>query len=176
MLARAYGVREIGFHLLAASGLAGGARVSSWYVHEGFSCSTSRLPDLTDMFQPGGQDSQITVKELATSVSANFMIQTADENPAYIVVNTDGWLTGAKDVLEKLNDQAVADTINPSTYKHRFNLSMETGDERYAFVNTVMWVGSGCRRGHEREFVLIQKTDTEFTNGLLVIFDAFRLN
>jgi len=107
---------------------------------------------------PGGQDSQITVKELATSIRANYIIQTADENPAYIVVKTDGWLTGAKDVLEKLNDPAVADTINPSTYKHRFNLSMETGDERYAFVNTVMWVGSGCRRGHE------------------LIFDAFRLN
>jgi hypothetical protein len=108
------------------------------------------------MFQPGGQDSQVTVKELATSVSADYIIQTADDNPAYIVVKTTGWLTGAKDVLEKLSDPAVADTINPSTYKYRFDLSMETGDERYAFVNTVMWVGSGCRRGHEREFVFIQ--------------------
>jgi hypothetical protein len=107
---------------------------------------------------PGGQDSQVTVKELATSVSADYIIQTADDNPAYIVVKTTGWLTGAKDVLEKLSDPAVADTINPSTYKYRFDLSMETGDERYAFVNTVMWVGSGCRRGHE------------------LIFDAFRLN
>jgi hypothetical protein len=77
------------------------------------------------------------------------VLQTADENPAYIVVKTQGWLTGAKDVLEKLNDPNIADTINPTTYKYRLNLSMETGDERYSFVNTVIWVGSGCRRGHE---------------------------
>ncbi|KAH8705630.1 hypothetical protein BGW36DRAFT_435535 [Talaromyces proteolyticus] len=107
---------------------------------------------------PGGQDSQVTVKELATSIGANYVLQTADEQPAYIIVKTKGWLTGAKDVLEKLADPNVADSINPSTYKYRVNLSMETGDDRYAFVNTVMWVGSGCRRGHE------------------VIIDSFRLN
>ncbi|OKL62518.1 hypothetical protein UA08_02926 [Talaromyces atroroseus] len=107
---------------------------------------------------PGGQDSQVTVKEMATSLSANYVLQTADEPAAYIIVKANGWLTGAKDVLEKLSDPSHADTINPNTYKYRLNLSMESGDERYAFVNTVMWVGSGCRRGHE------------------VILDAFRLN
>ncbi|EER29891.1 hypothetical protein CPC735_012090 [Coccidioides posadasii C735 delta SOWgp] len=106
---------------------------------------------------PGGQDSQVTVKELATSIRSTFLLQTADEPPAYIAVKTNGWLTGAKEVLEKLQDPTVADTINPSTYKYRVNISMETGDERYSFVNTVMWVGSGCRRGAE------------------VIFDAFRI-
>ncbi|CRG88909.1 hypothetical protein PISL3812_05944 [Talaromyces islandicus] len=107
---------------------------------------------------PGGQDSQVTVKELATSINASYVLQTADEPAAYIIVRTTGWLTGAKDVLEKLGDPNIADSINPSTYKYRINLTMETGDERYAFANTVMWVGSGCRRGHE------------------VIIDAFRLN
>lgn len=105
--------------------------------------------------QPGGQDSQIVVKELATSIKANYMLQTADEPPAYIVVKSNGWLTGAKDVLEKLNDPNIADTINPSTYKYRINLSLETGDERYAFVNTLMWVGSCCRRGQEGELKII---------------------
>lgn len=88
---------------------------------------------------------------MATSISANYVIQTVDDNPAYILVKTNGWLTGAKDVLEKLNDPNVADTVNPTTYKYRINLTMETGDERYAFVNTVMWVGSGCRRGQESQ-------------------------
>ncbi|WEW61434.1 hypothetical protein PRK78_006924 [Emydomyces testavorans] len=106
---------------------------------------------------PGGQDSQVTVKELATSIRSTFLLQTADEPPAYIAVKTNGWLTGAKEVLEKLQDPTVADSINPSTYKYRVNISMESGDERYSFVNTVMWVGSGCRRGAE------------------VIFDAFRI-
>lgn len=70
------------------------------------------------------------------------------------MVKTEGWLTGAKDVLEKVNDPSVADGINPSSYKYRVNLSMETGDERYTFLNTLMWVGSGCRRGQEGTSIL----------------------
>ncbi|EEH22091.2 hypothetical protein PABG_04302 [Paracoccidioides brasiliensis Pb03] len=106
---------------------------------------------------PGGQDSQIVVKELSTHIKANYLLQTADEQPAFIVAKTTGWMTGAKDVLEKLSDPSMADSVNPNTYKYRINISLETGDERYAFVNTVMWVGSGCRRSSE------------------VIFDAFRI-
>ena len=104
---------------------------------------------LLTMSQPGGQDSQIVTKESTTSLRASYMLQTSDEPPAYIIVKTSGWLTGAKDVLDKVNDPNAADAINPNTYKYRVNLSMETGDERYAFLNTLMWIGSGCRRGHE---------------------------
>ncbi|KAJ5895882.1 uncharacterized protein N7473_005281 [Penicillium subrubescens] len=107
---------------------------------------------------PGGQDTQIVTKDFTTNLRASYMLQTADEPPAYVIVRAEGWLTGAKDVLEKVNDPAMADGINPSSYKYRINLSMETGDERYTFLNTLMWVGSGCRRGQE------------------VIFDAFRVN
>ncbi|PTU18857.1 hypothetical protein P175DRAFT_0335988 [Aspergillus ochraceoroseus IBT 24754] len=97
---------------------------------------------------PGGQDSQVMTKD-STSLRANFVFQTADEPPAYIVVKTTGWLTGAKDVLDKVNDPGMADSINPNSYKYRVNLSMETGDDRYTFLNTLMWICSGCRRGHE---------------------------
>ncbi|OQD75620.1 hypothetical protein PENDEC_c006G03331 [Penicillium decumbens] len=107
---------------------------------------------------PGGQDTQIVTKDSTTNLRANYMLQTADEPPAFIIVKTEGWLTGAKDVLEKVNDPSVADGINPSSYKYRINLSMETGDDRYTFLNTLMWVGSGCRRGQE------------------IIFDSFRVN
>ncbi|EZF32317.1 hypothetical protein H101_04099, partial [Trichophyton interdigitale H6] len=107
---------------------------------------------------PGGQDSQVVVKELATSMKSSYLLQTSDEPPAFIMVKANGWMTGAKEVLEKVADPTVADSINPNTYKYRVNISMETGDERYAFVNTIMWVGSGCRRGSE------------------VILDAFRVN
>ncbi|EPS28510.1 hypothetical protein POX_f07596 [Penicillium oxalicum] len=107
---------------------------------------------------PGGQDTQIVTKDYTTNLRASYMLQTADEPPAYVIVRAQGWLTGAKDVLEKVNDTTMADGINPSSYKYRINLSMETGDERYTFLNTLMWVGSGCRRGQE------------------VIFDAFRIN
>lgn len=63
-----------------------------------------------------------------------------------------GWLTGAKEILEKVQDPSVADTVNPSTYKYRVSIELETGDERFAFVNNLMWVGTGCRRANEGEF------------------------
>ncbi|KAI9372284.1 hypothetical protein BJX61DRAFT_454495 [Aspergillus egyptiacus] len=106
---------------------------------------------------PGGQDSQVITKD-STSLRGNFLLQTADDPPAFIAVKTSGWLTGAKDVLDKLNDPSMADGINPNSYKYRVNLNMETGDERYTFLNTLMWISSGCRRGQE------------------IIFDAFRVN
>ncbi|KAL3449350.1 hypothetical protein BJX65DRAFT_273371 [Aspergillus insuetus] len=106
---------------------------------------------------PGGQDSQVMTKD-STSMRANFLLQTADDPPAFIVVKTNGWLTGAKDVLDKLGDPTMADGINPNSYKYRVNLSMETGDDRYTFLNTLMWISSGCRRGSE------------------IILDAFRVN
>lgn len=110
----------------------------------------------TDDSQPGGQDSQLIVKDLATRVSANYLLQTADEPPAFICVKTSGWQTGAKDVLEKLNDPLAADQVSPNSYKFRLHIKLETGDERYAFANTCMWVGSGCRRGTEGTPALAQ--------------------
>lgn len=64
-------------------------------------------------------------------------------------MKTTGWKTGSKDVLERLQDPAQADGVNPNSYKLRLNVELETGDERYGFVNTLMWMGSGCRRGAE---------------------------
>lgn len=50
-------------------------------------------------------------------------------------------------MLEALADPAKADTVDPTTYKFRLYINMETGDERYDFVNTAMWIGSGVRQG-----------------------------
>jgi Protein of unknown function (DUF3237) len=108
--------------------------------------------------QPGGQDSQLVLKDLATRVDANYLLQTHDDPPAYITVKTNGWRTGPREVLEKLADPTVADTTPPNQYKFRINVELETGDERYGFLNTSMWVGSGCRRGNE------------------VIYDAYRVS
>ena len=91
------------------------------------------------------------MKELSTKLETNYLLQTADDPPAFIQVRTSGWRTGSKDVLEKLADPAIADTVNPNSYKFRLTIQMETGDERYGFVNTCMWIGSGCRRGAEGE-------------------------
>ena len=127
------------------------------------------------ILQPGGQDSQLIVKDQATRLSANYLLQTNDEPPAFIRVKTSGWRTGSKDVLEKLQDPTQADGVSPNSYKFRLNLELETGDERYLFVNTLMWVGSGCRRGSEgRQIVFMTRfyADTMFDSHLRCISSA----
>ncbi|KAA6414277.1 MAG: hypothetical protein FRX48_02640 [Lasallia pustulata] len=106
---------------------------------------------------PGGQDSQLVAPDLSTHLSANYLLQTHDQPPAFIAVKTEGWRVGPRDVLEKLMDPAQADEVDPKLYSYRINVSMETGDGRYLHLNTGMWVGSAIRRGGE------------------VIYDAYRV-
>ena len=105
------------------------------------------------------------------------MLQTADEPPAFIEVKTSGWRTGSKDVLEKLSSPQTADTVNPNTYKFRITIQMETGDERYGFVNTCLWVGSGCRRSNEGKlsYALDEILKPQTNNLSTVIYDAYRV-
>ncbi|GAB7351220.1 hypothetical protein MBLNU459_g1656t1 [Dothideomycetes sp. NU459] len=108
--------------------------------------------------EPGGQDSQIVLPDtLATRVETQYLLKTADASPAYICIKTRGWRTGARAVLEALADPARADGVDPASYSFKLFVEMETGDERYAFVNTGMWVGSGMRKGAQ------------------VIYDAYRV-
>lgn len=101
--------------------------------------------------QPGGQDSQLVHPHtLHTYVSTNYLLRTDDSSPAFITVSTTGWRTGPREILEKLFDPALADSVDPSEYSFRLSIKLETGDERYAErVNGGMWVGSGVRRGSE---------------------------
>lgn len=89
------------------------------------------------------------VKDLATRIDATYLLQTNDEPPAYITARSKGWRTGPKDVLERLSDPQVADTVPANQYKFRITVELETGDERYAFLNTCLWTGSGARRINE---------------------------
>lgn len=93
------------------------------------------------------------VKDLATRIDATFLLQTNDEPAAYITARSKGWRTGPKDVLERLNDPQVADTIPATQYKFRITLELETGDERYSFLNTCLWMGSGSRRSGESKSI-----------------------
>jgi len=69
-----------------------------------------------------------------------------------------GWLTAERDVMERLQDPVAADNVVAHRYRLRVTLQLETGDERYADVNTGVWVGSGCRRGGE------------------IVYDAYRIS
>ncbi|KAK5089985.1 hypothetical protein LTR05_000153 [Lithohypha guttulata] len=99
---------------------------------------------------PGGQDAQVTYKDFTTSLNAQYLIQTSDDPPAFILVKYKGWLAGPRDVLEKVHtDPEEADTVPANQYKFRVNIELETGDERYAFLTNGMWLGSGSRRVQE---------------------------
>ena len=99
--------------------------------------------------QPGGQDSQLVAPDLSTHLDANFLLQTHDHPPAFISVKTDGWRVGPRETLEKLEDPALADEVDPKSYSFRLYVHMETGDTRYLHLNTGMWIGSGIRKGTE---------------------------
>ncbi len=100
--------------------------------------------------QPGGQDSQIVTSDLSTRVETNYLLQTHDEPPAFIVAKTQGWRTGPPEILAALADPDQADSVDPFSYRFRIFIDLETGDERYRNqVNCGMWVGSGMRKGAE---------------------------
>jgi len=107
--------------------------------------------------QLGGHDYQYVLPALAAKLDTRYLLKTADKTPAYIQIKTDGWRTGPPDVLQALNDPLRADDVDPSTYKFRLYINMNTGDPRYNHVNTTMWVASGMRKGAK------------------VIYDAYRL-
>jgi hypothetical protein len=109
---------------------------------------------LSSLLQPGGQDSQLVLPDtLHTFVSTNYLLRTNDAEPAFITVQTTGWRTGPREVMQRLFDPAQADGVDPSEYSFRLSIKLETGDERYAgVVNSGMWIGSGARKGAEGEF------------------------
>ena len=85
------------------------------------------------------------------------MIRTLDEPPAFIAVRTEGWRTGSREVMERLNDPERAADVDPSEYSFKLSLKLETGDERYKDrVNTGLWVGSGAIKGNEGMFESIE--------------------
>ncbi|KAF8251522.1 hypothetical protein K440DRAFT_613332 [Wilcoxina mikolae CBS 423.85] len=97
----------------------------------------------------GGQDSQLETVDLSSRIMTTYLLMTNDTKPAYIVVTAQGWRTGSREVLERLNDPKRADMVKPSEYKFLLAVSMESGDSRYAHVNTKMWVGSAAKVGAE---------------------------
>ncbi|KAL7268354.1 hypothetical protein RUND412_009025 [Rhizina undulata] len=106
----------------------------------------------------GGEDCQLALKDLTGHVDTRYLLVTDDANPAFIYISTTGWRTGPPDVLKKLSNPATADSVKPTEYASRLYINMETGDPRYSFLNTAMWLGSSSRRSST------------------VIFDAYRIS
>ncbi|KAG8157150.1 hypothetical protein KVR01_012858 [Diaporthe batatas] len=98
---------------------------------------------------PGGQDAQLLTEKKSTFVDTRYLLATADAPPAHIMVRTEGWRTGPPDVLTRLLDPVEGDKVSPDEYRFRIFIRLETGDDRYRWLNEGMWIGSGVRRGLE---------------------------
>lgn len=94
---------------------------------------------------PGGGDWEI--------VQDHGDIQTAHLNTRYnlvthdgatIYLQTTGTRTGKREVLEKLGEDT---SIGPDQFRMRLKLDIETGDERYNWVNDGVFIASAGRSG-----------------------------
>ncbi len=65
----------------------------------------------------------------------------SDDGALVEIINT-GYRHGPEDVLERLAD---GEDVDPSEYYMRTHAKLETGDPRYAWVNTTLFVGTGAR-------------------------------
>ncbi|GAA5938163.1 DUF3237 domain-containing protein [Sporobolomyces koalae] len=137
-------------------GLNGDGGQFNWVTFTGGYISSSFL---TAKILPGGQDAQHLLSAthpsapLAANVSTRYLLETDDG--VFIQVQTRGWRTGPKEVLERLSGAAregfQGKVPTPDEYRFRLFIEMETDakNEKYAWLNTAMFVGSGMRSGRQ---------------------------
>ena len=89
---------------------------------------------------PGGADWQVIRADGVAHLDARYTLETGDG--ALIYVRNEGYRHGPREVLEKL---AAGMPVDPELYYMRTTPWFETGDERYAWLNRIVSVGTGER-------------------------------
>jgi hypothetical protein len=112
-------------------------------------------PLLRGSILPGGGDWEIVRDHDNDQQTAhlNTRYNLVTHDGATIYLQTTGTRTGKKEVLERLGKEVVS----PEEYRMRLHLTMETGDERYSWINQGVFVASSARVGDQ------------------VIYDAYQL-
>ena len=90
---------------------------------------------------PGGADWQVIRGDGVADLDARYTLETSDG--ALIYVRNHGYRHGPADVLKKLS---AGEEVDPSLYYMRTTPLFETGDERYAWLNRLICVGTGARK------------------------------
>lgn len=121
---------------------------------------------------------------LCAQLSTRYLLRTSDG--CFIQVQTRGWRTGSKEVLQRLSDAAregFSGTVpGPDEYKFRLCIEMETDarNEKYAWLNTAMFVGSGIRSGRQGASpslvitsLRIVEDSADLCGRFAVIYDAY---
>ncbi len=88
----------------------------------------------------GGADWQVIRSDGVAQLEARFTMQTDDG--ALLYVRNFGFRHGSPEVIARLFSGEVVD---PAQYYFRMTPLIETGDARYAWLNSLIMVGSGMR-------------------------------
>ena len=102
---------------------------------------TFRGARLSGKVLPGGADWQVIRADGVADLDARYTLETSDG--ALIYVRNHGYRHGPADVLKKL---ASGEDVDPSLYYMRTTPLFETGDQRYAWLNRLVCVGTGARK------------------------------
>ena len=102
---------------------------------------TFRGERLSGKVLPGGADWQVIRSDGVADLDARYTLETSDG--ALIYVKNHGYRHGQPEVLKKL---AAGEDVDPSLYYMRTTPLFETGDQRYAWLNRLICVGSGARK------------------------------
>ena len=89
---------------------------------------------------PGGADWQIVRPDGVAYLDTRYTIETHDG--ALVYVRNQGYRHGPLEVVSRL---AAGEAVDPAQYYMRTTPWFETGDERYAWLNRTVCVGSGER-------------------------------
>ncbi|KAK3653150.1 hypothetical protein LTR56_004686 [Elasticomyces elasticus] len=105
-------------------------------------------PRLRGEILPGGGDWEIVRDHDGDQQTAhlNTRYNLVTHDGATIYLQTTGTRTGKKSVLSKLGNDT---SITPDQFKMRLNLTMETGDPRYSWINQGVFVASSGRVGDQ---------------------------
>ena len=101
-------------------------------------------PELRGRILPGGADWQVVCADGTAVLEARYTVLTDDG--ALVYVRNLGIRYGRPEVLERIQR---GDAVDPTEYYFRSTPRFEAGDERYAWLNRIVAVGSGARLANE---------------------------
>lgn len=87
-----------------------------------------------------GADWQTVFKDGLAQLDTRYAMET-DDGVIIEIINF-GFRHGPADVLKRI---AAGENVSPDAYYMRTTARLETGDERYAWVNSLLFVGTGAR-------------------------------
>ncbi len=100
-----------------------------------------------------GADWQTIFSDGVAELDTRYSFQTHDG--AVIEITNYGFRHGPADVIAALGR---GETVDPSSYYMRTHARLETGDPRYKWVNSMLFVGTGMREASKVRVSLFQIT------------------